>query len=630
MKTTRQTILSVPFQAALRLLPVGTRAAFRLFFLLACLLTIAALPAQAQEPQRPGAQDGQASAPAGGGSITGRVSLDDGRPAEGVGIFAYRAYAGTPAPPLTTGTDDNGRFRLPDVPPGFYTVRVLLPGYVQLSRPDAEPGESGYIRPGDSLNITLVKGGVVTGTVKDSDGGPLVAVPVRAVRVRDAEGRSTSRSYGFIQEHPTDDRGIYRIYGLEPGAYILIAGGSRLAYNLNNAADAEAPTYYPSSTREGATEINVRSNDEVTGIDIRYRGERGRVINGTVSGVNDPSSHYTIFIMLTQAASGAVEATTFTRLGGKQSFSLAGLADGEYELTAQYGVGAGDTLASVPRRVTVRGADVEGIQLTLSPLASIAGRVVLDPAPPAVCKDKSGSTLQDILVTARRDEKETKEASRVGLFTTNGSIPEALGDFNIRTLLPGSYRLDTRLPVETWYVRALTAPDRTLNAPGQALTPQAGQARAAETKTDAARPLLTLKMGERVTGLTLNVAQDGASLRGRVLAEAAAPLPRLRVYLLPTEKERAADTLRYAEAPLKGDGTFAFNHLAPGRYWLIARPAPADGDSDKPPRPLARDADARAALRREAEKANALVDLQPCRRTDDYVLRYPARPAEKE
>jgi hypothetical protein len=55
---------------------------------------------------------------------------------------------------------------------------------------------------------------------------------------------------------------------------------------------------------------------------------------------------------------------------------------------------------------------------------------------------------------------------------------------------------------------------------------------------------------------------------------------------------------------------------------LIARAAPDDEMSDRPVTPLAWDASERAKLRREAMAAKNEIELQPCGRVKDYVLRF--------
>ena len=95
---------------------------------------------------------------------------------------------------------------------------------------------------------------VVTGTVTDAKGDPVVAIGVRVWMVRDESGRSYGYS-GRYYENITDDRGVYRVYGLPIGTYVVSADGS--AGNRSSTrmfVDGfanELPTYAPSSNREG-------------------------------------------------------------------------------------------------------------------------------------------------------------------------------------------------------------------------------------------------------------------------------------------------------------------------------------------------------------------------------------------
>jgi len=90
--------------------------------------------------------------------------------------------------------------------------------------------------------------------------------------------------------------------------------------------------------------------------------------------------------------------------------------------------------------------------------------------------------------------------------------------------------------------------------------------------------------------------------------------------LIPAEKDAADDTLRYAQTNAGGDGGFHFKNIAPGRYYLLAKPI-KDGAAGKAPARLqAWDNAERAALRREAEAAGHVIELQNCQRVTDYKL----------
>jgi protocatechuate 3,4-dioxygenase beta subunit len=570
--------------------------------------------------QTSGTEEARAGGSSYTGKITGRVVGDDGRPMPDAAVYIYRSYARMPGPPKTVTTDSDGKFQALDLAPGLYTVNATLPGFVTTPDAATEVGDARYYRLGDSVTLSLVKGGVITGTVRDANGEPVVAVSVRAVRTRDANGRTLPRSFTYSQPRMTDDRGIYRLYGLQPGTYIVMAGGSLGFSGLPNAYDSDAPTFFPSSTRDTAAEISVRGGEEATGTDIRYRGERGRIISGSVSGAIDPNLRYGISISLALSSNGAYESTTFIQPGAKPSFSFNGISDGEYELTAQQGLGGGESAASAPRHVTVKGSDVTGIELSLAPLGSIAGRVFLEAPSKETCGDKRGATFLETLIAARRDEKiQSPEATRTPFFLGGGSIPDDQGKFTIRNVQTGSYRLTVRLPSDAWYVRSITLPA------AQAARPTGPQSKPAETKSAQSSSVITLKTGDHVTNVAVNIAQDAANLRGRVApATEGAILPaNLKVYLVPQERERADDdVLRYGEAAIESDGAFTLANLAPGRYLIIVRPAPENDPLERSPRPLAWDTTTRAKLRRDAEAANTPVELKPCQRITDQVLRY--------
>ena len=575
------------------------------------MLCIAAASVRAQTETAP-------PAPRADGVITGRVVAEDGQPLAGAVIFA-RSLRGKFA---GANADAEGKFTLSNLERGAYIINTYLAGYYDPVFLEQERGARTYYRPGDTVTIKLGKGCVITGRVRDAQGEPLVAARVRATRVRDEQNHPLGEA-GFgagPAERTTDDRGVYRLYGLPPGVYLVWVGGKGM-FNFNprpTAYDDDAPTFYPSTTRDGATEIVLQSGQEAADIDIRYRGEAGHAVSGAIEGGVGEGA---VNVLLSAAGSPLLEGFRQLSSGENATFVFDSLADGDYELVARrFDKTRDNVIAATSQRITVRGADVTGLRLTLTPLAAIVGRVVLEAAPPAAawkeqCQTKLDASAPDAIIRAQRQRDARGDRAQPGGPRLADTAPDDKGEFALRGLTPGRFRLDLRPPGPDWYVRATTL----------AAAPPAGPNAKTTPRVAAPNPLadvLTLAAGAQLTGLTVTLAPGAASFRGRVAgATDGAPLPELFVYLVPVERERADDPLRYAMARVRSDGSFAFTNLAPGRYRLLARPAPAREQADDALFASFPDADTRAQLRRAAETSDAF-ELQPCQRLNDYVLRY--------
>jgi hypothetical protein len=540
------------------------------------------------------------------GVISGRVVADDGQAMGGAQVMAV----GVGKSPFTiaqqmTNCDADGNFKVTGLSLGAYSLLARSPGYVSVQ------DQSRNYRIGENVIIRMARGGVITGRVTDEFGEPMVGVRVSADRVRDSEGvpdKSAIRMNDMYSTRMTDDRGVYRIYGLEAGAYVVGLNAAVPMFVGLGQASRDLPTYHPSSPRGAAVEINLRGTEEIAGVDIRARGGRGRSISGTVSGETQGEGLISgVTVMLYGAADKHLAGTA--TLMGSQNFSVRGVEDGEYELSAMRFNESMDFALSAPRRVVVRGADLSGIELKLLKLGSLSGRAVIE-APKAECKITDQFNVEEILIELKRDDK-TSSVISSGLFPTEsgmsvgGATPDKNGGFTAKNLEAGRYRIGADLPDENWYIRAIT----------QAASPK---------PIDASRAGVTIKQGEKISGVELIIAQGAASLSGRVVpSREGAQLPkRLRVHLIPSETTAADDLLRYAEAPVRGDGSFEFKHIAPGKYFLSARQTSEKEANDDQARLLAWDALERAKLRREAAAAKNEIELKVCERVKEHVLRW--------
>jgi len=571
-------------------------------------------------------------------SITGKVLTIAGQPVTNATVLVSRLNA--PSPPRPVPTDSTGNFRINGLEPGVFSVTAYAASFV-MPPADLEMNQPIYYRLGDSVTLTMAKGGVVNGTVTGPDNQPVVAVRVRAMMIRDEKGQPANGALAV--ERLSDDRGVYRLFGLTPGVYVVSAGGGGGAGGIGGGPlggggfggrpgggpggggggfggfstsvyDRDAPTFSPSSTRDTAAEITVYAGDEVSNVDIKFRRDAGHSVSGTVKGPPAPAGYARTTLTLTRAKNPDEVVTSVPARGS--AFEFRGVADGEYEISAQTSLGPNDTAVSLPRKITVNGANVSGIALTTTPLASISGRVALEKSALAECQNKRQPRFEELLISARRNSKKEAQPQVRGYSSANGT-PGKNGEFFLNRLNAGPYRLDTRFFAKYWYLRSITGP------PAR----PAGKVPATSQPVDIARNGMTLQFGNRVNGVVVTLAEGAASLRGRLSVGENQKTPAgLSLYLVPAEKEKSEDVLRYFTTPVVDDGTFALNNLSPGRYWAIARiPAAEEARIDWKLR-LPDQAQNRTKLRREAEAAKLEIELKPCQNLTDYQLPFGSTP----
>jgi len=96
----------------------------------------------------------------------------------------------------------------------------------------------------------------------------------------------------------------------------------------------------------------------------------------------------------------------------------------------------------------------------------------------------------------------------------------------------------------------------------------------------------------------------------------------LFVYLVPAEKEGSNDVLRFFAVQVEADGSFMLDHLAPGRYWSLAKVAAESEFTSQGKLRLPEAAGARMKLRREAEASRFEIDLKPCQNMSGYRVAF--------
>lgn len=536
------------------------------------------------------------------GVISGRVVNENGEPLVNARVWMQPdTPQGVPGTPVTTNRE--GVFKLSGLEGGSYLVSAAAPAHIPKF-PDTRP----VYKDGDVVTFVLMKGGVITGTVTNAKEEPVVGIGIRVRLARDESGRSYGET-GRYYDNVTDDRGVYRVYGLRSGTYVVSADGdvenrSSARMSVNGFAN-DLPTYAPSSNREDAAEISVRPGEEISDVNIRYRGERGSTISGILRGV--PEDNRGCSVRLTSLVQGG-------RWWDKQfqcpdsEFALDGIPDGDYNLEAMAYWSDLTRRRSESIVLHVRGADIEGLDLTVLPLASINGRVVLEPllAPPPACNDKSQPQFSLMAVTAWRRVTEDGKKKPQFVWRTGGPATlNAQGNWKMSEVAAGELYFAARFSAQQWFLKSIAlAPPETNVKP-----------------TDVTRTWTTIKPGDQLSTLTVTIAQGAAYVRGEISVPEGQKLPeKLVAYLVPAEPERAEEVLRYFAAPVNSAGHFWLNNVAPGRYWMLAQPGTDDTRYEVSKVRLPDGAELRSSLRYVAEKAKMEIELKPCQ---DLTFRLP-------
>src|SRR5262249_6326543 len=225
--------------------------------------------------------------------ISGRVTID-GEPAQGAEVMLRRGddrriQLGVGIPPILTATTDaEGRYKFSDVAAGGYIVSVHAPAYaLQVERRRrSDAGKGLNVSENDNLenvDLTMTRGGVVTGKVTDEDGRPVIAESVTVFRLDQQGKRIQTNAFEPFGREETDDQGVYRIFGIEAGRYLVAAGTSPEEINMRTDS-FYARTLHPDTTDQSkAKVIEIKPGRETANRDIRIaRPAKGYMASGRV------------------------------------------------------------------------------------------------------------------------------------------------------------------------------------------------------------------------------------------------------------------------------------------------------------------------------------------------------------
>lgn len=295
----------------------------------------------------------------------------------------------------TAEADDKGSFLLRGIAPGHYSLIADRDGYLASSTFTAgglrEPAAF-YIGSGDhvtSVEFRLLPWAVLSGRVRFDDGEPAGNTRVDLYREYYSRGRHT---FGVAASALTNDRGEYRVFGLQPGAYFLAATYARQtppgyveqprvdSGGHDLPATGYTTTFYPNTPKlTESIPVRLDYGQELEGADlslmrVRKVKIRGRVTSG-VSGVALTNAGITLAIA--DSSGFATIATparpSFDREG---NFELPDVASGSYIVR----IDATDTGIALSGRtpLTVSNDDIDGLELLAAPVLTWPGRIRVD------------------------------------------------------------------------------------------------------------------------------------------------------------------------------------------------------------------------------------------------------------
>ena len=178
------------------------------------------------------------------------------------------------------------------------------------------------------LEFRLPPQGVIMGQVSDEEGDPLPRSSVSAYPMDNLGSAQTApvgmRGGGQFGQSSggsamANDIGEYRIAGLSPGRYLVVAtsqgvgpgrgggrGGPAAMAQSDDLTQVAVPTYYPSATDPAAAApIEIAPGQDVAGINITIRRGALHRIQGRVMGGNPQELPSIMLSLMPRAASGA-------------------------------------------------------------------------------------------------------------------------------------------------------------------------------------------------------------------------------------------------------------------------------------------------------------------------------------
>ena len=475
----------------------------------------------------------------------------------------------------TIVTDETGRFAFQRVPAAKYTLSATKEAFLEIAFGARRPGATGtplVVADGaqvEGVILRVPRGGVITGTIVDGRGQPMPDVQISVMAYIYVRGE---RQLGMRSTGRTDDRGIYRVYGLRPGKYYVMASPPRVSFMaggellapaegdidraLREIATAKASgppvggvgrpvgyasTYYPGVVgSRDAVAVELAAGQERSGIDLQLQLVAHGRVEGTIT-ASEPMSPTQV--MLTPASEGpasGLEGLRTTTAPANGTFQFASVPPGEYFVTARANRAGGgpETGLGAGMLVTVTADTTTPVALELHTGFTIRGRVIFD-----------GDAMPTGTLRSWRIAVAPTQARGTFLLGAGYGEIQPDGTFAIPGVMPGSFRLVATPPpafADTWLPRAATVNDREV----------------LEGSFDL--------FGD-IDGVTVTYTNRVAQLSGKLQDASGAPVSDYHVIVYPKDARLwTPHSTRIQAVRPSTDGSYLVKRLAPGDYLVAA------------------------------------------------------------
>lgn len=485
----------------------------------------------------------QTPPPLGTGSISGKVTVE-GKPAPGVVVRIQKSDEqwNSNKPPTTATTDADGVFKLDKLPAAQYVVAPSVPGFYNPQKKN-EWQEGIFLNLGEGeqaggQDFALQRGAVVTGRLFDVNGRGLIEQQVVLKKIG-----GTANAQTIQCNDRSDDRGVYRCYGLEPGKYIVGAG--------NDPKDSNYPilgtqsyvrAWYPGVAQEDqATPLELTVEKETTGIDLKLeRKKKGFKVMGRIFDADTGKPVPNIMLGLgTANEEGAVTGMAFGGGSGSNAegeFKIEGITKGKYRAIPQTWGAPEHYGDSVDFEVDA--GDVTGLEIKMHKGAVLQGTAALEEGAPPDAQKKLFSVN---LVAIARDSK-AKDSDWFASSQSNSGI-DAAGNVQFKGVRSGNVTIGLTGNIANGFSIARIERDGAPMTEG-----------------------LIVNAGETVTGLRIVLAQGSATIRGEVKVEGGT-LPEGVAMNIKAKSTNKTQGERYGSIDARGK--FLIEYLSSGSYELV-------------------------------------------------------------